>query len=138
MVSPVPIESFDVIWPRAKESLLNFWNTTANFETIEALEDKIRKGRCQLWCYLGDTGVTIFFTTYIKVTTTAKILQGVHAGGVNLNELELAKIMPVMFKEVEVVAKQLGFDAVAINTRKGLVKFLHDYEFQSITLVKRI
>ena len=138
MVSPIAIEHFDTVWPRAKSSLLKFWNTTANFESIESLEDKIRKGKCQLWCYLGKDGVTIFFTTYIKLTSTAKVLQGVHAGGENLSSLELAKILPVMFKEVEVIAKQLGFDAVAINTRKGLVKFLPDYEFQSITLVKRI
>ena len=45
---------------------------------------------------------------------------------------------PSVGQEVEVVAKQLGFDAVAINTRKGVVKFLPDYEFQSITLVKRL
>lgn len=138
MISPISSESFDIIWPRAKESILKFWNTTANYETIDSLEEKIRKGQCQLWCYLGDTGVTIFFTTYIRHTALGKVLQGVHAGGENLSSLELAKVLPSLFKEVEIVAKTLGFDAVSINTRKGLVKFLPDYEFQSITLVKRI
>lgn len=138
MITPLTTEYIETKWEVISAALGKFWNTTANFETLPSLKIKLLNGTNQLWLYSIPDKVEIYYTSYVRHTAKGNILQGVHAGGINVSEEEVNSFIPQLFSEMEQMAKLYGFDAVAINTRRGLIKLLPDYELQSVTLIKRL
>jgi len=142
MIRHIPTSTIADEAPSLLASLHQFWDTTINFETVENLYRRLMEDKVQLWLWTGSEGKLLFVTEVIT-TATARLLQVTHTARFKNDNTPwdlktLATVIDTVFSEVEDLAKDLNFDALAILARPAHARLAKGYEVQHTKLIKRL
>lgn len=142
MIIPIPLEYLPKVWPEARVCLDNFYEGHG-FKTVDDILDEILEGSIALlmWREEVDTKPLYFTAHKIDYPSGQTGVQVTNFGSDGLdisNYKDYADWQRTVTREIEEVAKSLGFDVMLIASRPSNIKALRDYTKQTTIIFKRL
>lgn len=144
MISYLPQEVIVMKWPSIAGALEKYWDVGTNFETLPNLKKRLLADDCRLWLWTEEEdGASLLFVSEDRHTAKARIFTVTHTAGCNdtgnpWTPRRLGAMIKKAFSEVELLAENLGFDAVCIHARPGHVRLADGYKKWNTPIIKMI
>jgi hypothetical protein len=142
MIIPIPLEYLPKVWPEARACFDNFFEGHG-FKTVDDILDDILEGRSTLlvWKEEMDTKPLYFTAHKVDFPSGQTGIQVTNFGSDGLdisNYKGYADWQQTVTRDIEKLAKKLGFDIMLVAARPATVKALPDYTKQTTIIFKRL